>query len=244
MRLRKHRPKAFGLNLIVALSVLALGAASAQASGEFELLDSGQLKTFLQHGITSESATVHLDTALGAILSVAGLGFELKCTAVIASGLTVQAHGLLLGRLLYTGCTALESSALLHELPCSVSDKGGHEQLGKILTNLIHGLLFLHGTKNYILVKPDPPATSFANLVLKGAECPISGLYEVAGTQMLEVKPGHGLGLLVTPIFNSTLFPLITHPKIKFGERNATLSGPAEVLLAGSLAGKEWGAVP
>ncbi len=60
---------------------------------------------------------------------------------------------------------------------------------------------------------------------------------------MLEVKPGHATGLLVTPIFNSTLFPLATHPRLRFGERTASLSGPAEVLLSGALAGEEWGAV-
>ncbi len=237
MRLRNPRLSAFGLNLIVALSVLALGAAGAQASGEFLILEGGVSKTFLEHGITSESITGSLEEPGN--LTIAGLGTEVRCTAVTPANATAQRHGLILGSLLYTGCTVLETSALLHELPCAISDRGGDQELGKIKTNLIHGLVFLHNAKSYVLIKPDPPGTVFVEVELKGAECPVSGLYPVAGSTILLITAGHALDLLLTPVNNPTLF---LGDRLRFGERNATLSGSAVALLTGALVGKQWGA--
>ncbi len=243
MSFKKHRLKAFGLSLLAALSVMALGVASAQASGEFLLLEGGVAKTFLEHGITEEEVTGELEEP--GYLSIGGLGTEISCTSVTPTGV-VEPHGLLLGTLLYTGCTALETGALLHELPCTVSDVGGDEELGKIDTNLIHGLIILHNSEPYVLVKPDPPGTVFVIVKLKGAECPVSGEYAVEGTVLLEVALGHALDLLVKPVANQTeLFPpppTGTHPRLRFGQRNATLTGAAVALLNGTLIGKQWGA--
>jgi hypothetical protein len=243
MSLRKHGLKAFGLSLLAALSLMAVSAAGAQASGEFLVettLGSGVYHTFTQHGISLETVTGGFEPGVVGVLTITGLGTEIKCTGVTPEGGTVHLGGLVTGSLLYTGCTALESAAPLEELPCEVEDKGGDNAVGKIKTNALHGLVILHGTpsETYVLVKP-AAAGPFVVILLLGAECAVAGEYPVTGQQMLLVAAGDALNVLVNPINNATLFPTDI---LKFGIRTATLSGSANLRLTGALADDKWGA--
>ncbi len=240
MSFKKHGLKAFGLGLLATLSMMALGAASAQASGEFLLLENEVAKTFLEHGITLEAITGGFEAGVRGKLSIAGLGTDIECTGVTPANGLAHRHGLVTGSLLYTGCEVYELGTLTKLSDCEVLDKGGDEKLLLIKTNSIHGLVILHSSETLILVKP-ATGSVFVEIVLEGKECPVSGTYPVTGSTLLLVASGHAVNLLINPINTPTLITGQEH-KLRFGERNATLTGAATVSLNGALVGKAWGA--
>jgi hypothetical protein len=223
---RKHGARLLGLLVVAALGVMAF-AASAQAVAPGFLINKKPVGALLA---TAEGKLESVGT-----MKVPILKFELNCTAMTTDEghISSNTHGKAI--LLYTGCTALDLSALptITEFDCHVTEPIKAEALllptetdsgePAILAEGIKALVVLH-------LKGTP--------LLKEKICVLPLDNTVTGTACFEVTLGSNDTVLPLVIPNATC---AAADELKYGGQKATLEGAAELLLNGAHNGKTLG---
>ncbi|HEV7399052.1 MAG TPA: hypothetical protein VGN84_02160 [Solirubrobacterales bacterium] len=239
----RHGIKILGLALLAAVSVMAVTAASAMATGEYKL----EAKTFTAAGLAKESVA---GTGGLGILLVPAIKLELHCTGADVTSSTVLLGGVAHATVLFLGCTVLKNS-FCHVYPTKAeAEKDSGTGLGDITASGL-GLLRLHGSPvvHYLEVEgPEGGTKPFTTIFFGGAECTLPIENKVTGKTAFKL-PG-----ALTPAVNQTLESIneatgtLLGVQLKFGLNNAFIHGgtfatptTASVHLSGANVGKTWG---
>jgi hypothetical protein len=223
--------------LVLGLMAFA-GSGVAQAAGEAGanwgyINGTGELKFFSSSLEAKPVFELENKTATLAFKTGGGTAVKILCTALeFDEGGLLGPEGLvLLGRLHFTGCVTLLNGTL--SKPCEPVYKGTNK--GLILTLKGEGLILLHvlgnGEKDrVVLLKPDPPSTTFADIEL-GPECSIGEEVPVSGELVLWDAGGnasfieHKVTHLITEFPGLKLLKALGQPAVIEGSANVTLGG-------------------
>ena len=143
--------KLIGLSMLAALSLMAVMAASAQASGEFRI--GTPLKTFNEAKVESKEITGTVGA--GEILTAGGL--KISCTTGTGSG-TVNKGGTASASVLFTGCKVASNKF------CFVYDSLVGEKLEG------EGMLTAAGSGELVLMKENEKAVTKHYLLAASSE--------------------------------------------------------------------------
>ena len=241
MRQKKRGLRILGLSLLAVLSLMALGASTAAASGQW-LVPSG----------TAFSGTeTFLGTGLSGELLVPGIGLEIFCNKSKVTG-NISANDRVLAEVLFEECRVLNNNF------CKIFETKANMEANTSAGNLVakgEGLIYLHGGKHYLLAEQHSGATSFTTYYFspasKGCSLPLENT--INGTTILELEtlltPGKKqsakalLDMEIQLLFREELSATFgaNGDKLFYGTEPAELHGGlAEVHLSGPHAGQSW----
>jgi hypothetical protein len=227
MTLRVYVLRASILLCFALLGLIAQGAATAQAAGEW--LVSGARFTQL------ETFTGSLEAGEQATFLIHDLDLILTCTSADVKEAEILSTDSLHATLLYLGCNTT-TDAKKESIPCTVEDPSGIASHLKFKTK---GLIILHSGKTYVLLLP-LSGTEFGSINFSGAKCPLPEENGVTGGFVFEVGAS-AVNLLLKPVANPG--PLFGHQVKVFGTRVVLPSGALVASLTGANTGSVWGAI-
>lgn len=219
---RKRLPRMLGAGLVVMLCLVAFGASSAQAEGEWRINGAK---------LTGEEELVGLvaDTVEHLFL-VPSLNLIIHCNSELWEGVVLLASGESHGTHRYDGCR---------------STSGGKEQAkcnpGSIEFKF-KSLLLLHNTKTYVLFEP-LKGESFGEIKIP-ENCSLAETSKVRGSYVMEcVEPASCETEVIVrqmALASTALFP---SDVMKFGANALTMDGREITELNGVNIDKPWSAV-
>jgi hypothetical protein len=222
---RKHILRVLGLSLIAAIGLLAIGAAAAQAEGEWKIGG----KTLPELKIEEESVNASLDGTF--TYTVPSLSLEIKCLKMDSLKGRVLLKGAGELSLLFLECTFFAGKSQEEVKACTVKD---------VSINASDSIV-LHGGKTYLLFKPLEGKTTFLTYTFEGAECVIAGTsHAVGGSFAVDLESEKVTQTL--KLGNSTADALLGD-EAKLVTAKVSLAGTLLLSLSGAQAGKAWGGI-
>ncbi len=229
MRHGKHGIKLLSLLLLAGLATMALGAAAAQAEGEWKIGG----KTFTELKIKEETVKGVADGVATLLLN--GMGTEINCAKRELDEIKILAMGPMHGLLKWLECTMLQDTVV-----------GGVVQLGEIPACIVApfsteflSVVKLLSEKTYLLFVPSV-GTSFATVKIEGAACALKGSFLLSGTYATTIT-GESVTQTLKTVDKETEASL--GDGLKFGETKVTLTDTLLMTLSGAQAGKAWGGI-
>ncbi len=235
MNYRKQAHKAFGLSLLAVLSLMALTASGAQASGTV-------LVKGLSPPFTVEITGVQHNALEGRLL-ILNLNYEIFCHAASVSA-TLSSAGAGKGTITLEKCLAQAvSGGALSGQACGLENM---VVKGEALVILHSGNTALtteqHGTGTgdpYLLITPEGGVSGTFVTVVNQTECALPEQVKVKGCGVARiVTTGDRVEHLLSTKGMLSLFGC----KLMYGSNESHLDVDALVSLAGSHNGLEWGA--
>jgi hypothetical protein len=142
---------AFGLSLVAALCVMALGAPGAQAAGEFLIEEGGVKKTFVEHNVTSSEFLGNISKTVEFLSTL----FTVACETGGIAG-TASAGGTVQVTILYEGCEIPSKKECLIYETQKTHESGSFDGYFQITGT---GELILHSSNHYVTLKGNPLGT-------------------------------------------------------------------------------------
>lgn len=221
---RKRLPRMLGAGLLAVLCLVAFGASSAQAEGEWRI--NGAKLT------GEESLTGLVADTVEHLFLVPGLNFVIHCNSELWEGVVLLASGESHGTHRYDGCRSTVLSTGKEQANCKPSS----------IEFKFKSLLFLHNKKTYVLFAP-LKGTSFGEIKLPEL-CALAETSEVKGSYVMEcVEPASCETEVIVRqmvLASAALFPT---DKMTFGGNSLTMDGREITELNGINIDKPWSAV-
>jgi hypothetical protein len=228
-----HGPKVFGMSLMVAIGLMMVMAAAAQA-GEFRL--NGQ--TFANLGLAQE--TFSGESGAGKLL-VPGLSLTIECTSGDVTGIAFRG-GTVLANVLFLGCKV--AGNLFCKVYPTEADRNAKIGAGDI-TAVGKGPLLLMGGKHYLLAEEDGQAFTLIWFSKASEGCTLNSGECVTGSTALEIEDALVNQQLhsARPLTQAEIEALYPADLLSYGNQRAWLDGGlTTVHLSGANANANWSA--
>jgi hypothetical protein len=221
MKHRKHGLKALGLSFLLALSMMAITAVSAQAAEWLELV--GGVSTKITEDLPivgekdSEHWLLHSD--------IAGAPVLILCKTLTVSEAALKGDGTGLAKLAFTECDTFLNGSISAE--CDV--------INEPIKALVRILQFLHNGRDYLYFEPDDGTEVFTTIKFK-AGCSVGESFNVKGHAVVEDCENkfreHLLRHLIKMNESTTLFTSPHLNDLRFGTKPAVILGSEWIRLA------------
>ncbi len=230
MTYSKSRLRPIGIAIVAALSLLALAASSAQASGDWKI--SG-VNTAVTEKVVAE---VDPGTHLKLKTMIGTMGFDILCKKLTVDDGLLFVGGGALAVLLFEECEGILLNAKEEEEKTKACNTAATIEV-KVKALLIKDAT---DSKTYVLFSPDNATLTFATIGL-GAECAFGEAFAITGHAVAECTEASKCETeSVTHLIKQAAAALFTDALL-FGTKAARLEGASVVKLLGH-GGSTWSA--
>ena len=224
MNLRRNRLRSIGLALIAVAMPMAIGAASAQATGNWRVEGANI-------GAGEEREFVAEEDQMFEFL-VTTLNLEILCGELEINEGKLFAGGSSLAAFVFKQCESFFTNPTLKRASAC-------DPVGGTIKLLAKGLLLLHNKKTYERFSPDL-GENFGTVSF-GEACSLVGKWGISGSFVIEDCSGNGLEAeLVRHLVQQAPAALFPSDVLLFGSKAMRLDGSTRLKLAGADEGKFW----